>query len=411
MESFSGRETRESADHVASALRAWHEAGAASGDLAFWRERAEQFRSRQGLCPGGRCPAGAAEPRGLDGAVGAVAQPGRPDPAGRRRLFVPQPGAGLDARPVGRLRRRRSRRPRPAADLGTWSRPPQQRWTLARKFLDYLEANAEEYWEVPRFELAGEESAGGEEEDDEVDDIYGAAYEGVTFRGSTEDDVEGEMLEGGDTGGEATDFELVEEAERIVGRLTFLATLAQLWKLAAVASFGSDLPAAEREPVLAGWLDQATEEPAAASRLAGRGLSLPHSAAARHARGPGGIRTPPQRQGDAAGADHRHLRGDGRRRAADPRGHGPPQPGRRPRGLGRAGRSGAEGRVARRSAGGAKGLAAVDRRPSASRPCCTWPWPAAVIRSGSSPRGACRPSSAACWPTCRGWASCRKPCN
>ena len=28
-----------------SALRAWHEAGAASGDLAFWRERAEQFRS------------------------------------------------------------------------------------------------------------------------------------------------------------------------------------------------------------------------------------------------------------------------------------------------------------------------------------------------------------------------------
>ncbi len=65
------------------------------------------------------------------------------------------------------------------------------------------------------------------------------------------------MLEGGDTGGEATDFELVGEAERIVGRLTFLATLAQLWKLAAVASFGSDLPAAEREPVLAGWLDQA----------------------------------------------------------------------------------------------------------------------------------------------------------
>src|SRR5208283_4388394 len=45
VESFSGRETRESADHVASALRAWHEAGAASGDLAFWRERAEQFRS------------------------------------------------------------------------------------------------------------------------------------------------------------------------------------------------------------------------------------------------------------------------------------------------------------------------------------------------------------------------------
>ena len=80
----------------------------------------------------------------------------------------------------------------------------------------------------------------------------------MTFRGSTEDDVEGEMLEGGgDVGGEPTDFELVGEAERIVGRLTFLATLAQLWKLAAVASFGGDVPAAEHEPVLAAWLDQA----------------------------------------------------------------------------------------------------------------------------------------------------------
>ena len=219
---------------------------------------------------------------------------------------------------------------------------PRQRWALARKFLDYLEANAEEYWEVPQFELAGEESAGGEEEGDEGDDIYGAAYEGVTFRGSTEDDIDGEMLEGGDTGGETTDFELVEEAERIVGRLTFLATLAQLWKLAAVASFGSDLPAAASANRCWPVARSGDEEPAAASRLAQRGLSLPHPAAARHARGPDGIRTPPQRQGDAAGADHRHLRGDGRRRAADPRGHGPPQPSPRPGSLGRAGRSGAE---------------------------------------------------------------------
>ena len=90
-----------------------------------------------------------------------------------------------------------------------------------------------------------------------MDDIFSAAYEGVTFRGSTEDDVEGEMLEGGDTGGEPTDFELVGEAERIAGRLTFFATLAQLWKLAAVSSFGGEVPAREREPVLAGWLDQA----------------------------------------------------------------------------------------------------------------------------------------------------------
>ena len=40
----------------------------------------------------------------------------------------------------------------------------------------------------PRFELAGEGTAGGGEVSDDLDGIDGAAYEGVTFRGSTEDD-------------------------------------------------------------------------------------------------------------------------------------------------------------------------------------------------------------------------------
>ncbi len=252
VESFSGRETRESADHVASALRAWHEAGAASGDLAFWRERAEQFRSAKAYAL----------------VVDALLE--QRSPVASMALLV-QWLSQADQIPLAEEDYSFHNLAmdwmqdlwdddddREAADSETNDRrAPRQRWTLARKFLDYLEANAEEYWEVPRFDLAREESTGGEAEGEDVDDIYSAAYEGVTFRGSTEDDVEGEMLEGGNTGGEATDFELVEEAERIVGRLTFLATLAQLWKLAAVASFGSDLPAVEREPVLAGWLDQA----------------------------------------------------------------------------------------------------------------------------------------------------------
>jgi hypothetical protein len=251
VESFSGRETRESADHVAAALRAWHEAGSASGDLAFWRERAEQFRTAKAYAL----------------VVDALLE--QRSPVASMALLV-QWLSQADQIPLAE------------EDYSfhslalDWMQDlwddfeegdpaggstPQQRWELARKFLDYVEANAEESWEVPQFELAAEDSPPGEEADDE-DDIYGAAYEGVTFRGSTEDDIEGEMLEGGETGGEPTDFELVEEAERIVARLTFLATLAQLWKLAAVASFGSELqtgapPVAEREPVLAAWLDQA----------------------------------------------------------------------------------------------------------------------------------------------------------
>ena len=42
---ISGRDTHESAEQVAAALRAWHEAGAAAGDLAFWRSHVENFRS------------------------------------------------------------------------------------------------------------------------------------------------------------------------------------------------------------------------------------------------------------------------------------------------------------------------------------------------------------------------------
>ena len=247
VESFSGRETCESADHVASALRAWHAAGAASGDLAFWRQRAEQFRS----------------PKAYALVVDALLE--QRSPVASMALLV----QWLSQAEHIPLAEEDYSFHNLALDWmqDLWDdfdeeeardrQTPPQRWVLACKFLDCLEANAEEYWEVPQFELAGDESAGGGEEGDEDDDIYGAAYEGVTFRGSTEDDVEGEMLEGGATGGETTDFELVEEAERIVGRLTFLATLAQLWKLAAVASFGSDLPAEQREPVLAGWLDRA----------------------------------------------------------------------------------------------------------------------------------------------------------
>jgi hypothetical protein len=273
VESFSGHETRESADHVAAALRAWHEAGAASGDLAFWRDRAEQFRTAKAYA---LVVDALLEQRSYVPAMALLVQwlsqsdviPLAEEDYSFYDLALDWMNElwhdGEDDRDAGGSPR--------AADRRT----SQERWTLARKFLDYLEANAEELWEVPRFELGEDENARRAGGDDEDDDIYGAAYEGVTFRGSTEDDIEGEMLEGegGDTGGQPTDFELVGEAERIVGRLTFLATLAQLWKLAAVASFGDApsppaplperegrnyVPAKDREPVLAAWLEQATK--------------------------------------------------------------------------------------------------------------------------------------------------------
>ena len=44
VDGISGQATLESAESVAAAIRAWHDAGAAAGDLAFWRQHVEHFR-------------------------------------------------------------------------------------------------------------------------------------------------------------------------------------------------------------------------------------------------------------------------------------------------------------------------------------------------------------------------------
>ena len=100
-----------------------------------------------------------------------------------------------------------------------------------------------------------------DEEDDEEsaeDDrggLFSAAYDEVTYRDTTDDGFEGEILDGGQP---ITDFELTAETERIGERLAFLGTLARLWKRAAAAAGAERLPAAHRE-VLSGWLARAVE--------------------------------------------------------------------------------------------------------------------------------------------------------
>ncbi len=265
LEGISGRETRESADHVAAALQAWHKAGTAAGDLAFWRDHAEQFRS----------------PKAYALVVDALLE--QRDPVAAMALLVQWLSQAEEIPLVeetysfhdltldwmGELWSNAA----PAAPQGATApqdatAPPAgpsqaaapDRWELTRKFLDYLEANAEEYWQVPQFELAASPGEEGNQEDpeelsDEADSLFSAAYEDMSYRDSTDDGFEGEMLEGGQN---TSDFELVLEAERIFARLTFLSTLAQLWKMAAVASAATAAGGADRDQVLAGWLKQAS---------------------------------------------------------------------------------------------------------------------------------------------------------
>ncbi len=248
IEGVSGRETWESAAQVATALAAWKDAGTAAGDVAFWRPRAERFRS----------------PKAYALVVEALLE--KHDPVGSMALLMHWLGSA-DNVPLAEsdhslhelavcwmeelwdFQAEPAEQPSPPL--------PEDRWKLTQKFFDHLEANAEHYWEVPRFELpdaSGESGESGDEEEEteeDADNLFRAAYEGVTYRDTTDDGFDAELL---DYGEPITDFELSQESERIAERLAFLVTVARLWKLVAVQSG----PAADDRPeVLTAWFSQA----------------------------------------------------------------------------------------------------------------------------------------------------------
>ncbi len=257
---ISGRETCESAEHVAQALRAWHAAGASGGDLAFWRDRVEEFRS----------------PKAYALVIDALLELG--DPVAAMALLVqwlsrndsiPLIEEGYAFFDLAIQWMEQLWQPSTAGKNAAEQPPAEQRWLLARKFLDYLEANADEYWNCPEFELAeGTEldpgataaeqveadlfDASDDEDDDDFGGLYSAAYENVTFRDSADDGIDSSLF---DTGQAGSDEELIHESERLVQRLSFLGMLAQLWKRAAMGPSLDD--AADRDEELTRWLARA----------------------------------------------------------------------------------------------------------------------------------------------------------
>jgi hypothetical protein len=126
-----------------------------------------------------------------------------------------------------------------------------RRWDLVRRFFDYLEANAEENWDVPTLDLDREEAA------EEEDDPFGAAYEGMTYQDSTDDGEEGSVMEGP---APAHDFDLEEQAEPLQKRLQFLSTVARLWEAAGRwCAARRPAEAAARSESLASWRSRAQE--------------------------------------------------------------------------------------------------------------------------------------------------------
>ncbi len=207
-----GGERSEAADHVARAMALWKTGGAA--DPAFWRKHREGFRT----------PAAFAQ------VIDALLTHG--DYRASLALLVTwlseadavplqDPSASFFRLAFRWLRAVTAGGAVPAAD----------RAPLVRRFFELLEANALDRWSVPDLGLGPVRPEPGEAgEGDE--DTFASAYEGVTYRDSTDDGVEGAVAEGG--GPAPGEFALDGEAERAEDRLRFLAAVARLWRTAAV---------------------------------------------------------------------------------------------------------------------------------------------------------------------------------
>jgi hypothetical protein len=272
VEGCSGQETCDSAEKVVAALQAWHRAGAAAGDIAFWRSHVEEFRSAKAYSLvvdtllDHRDPVAAmallmqwlsqAEEISLVEDTYSFHELAL---TWMQDLWEP-PSGNEDDGDIAK-----GDRPLVPAEKSGQSPPAaldrRQCWALGRKFLDRLEANAGDYWQAPRLELGdgGDSPSEGDEAEtppEEEEELYGAAYEQMTYRDSTDDGIDGSLFE---TAADPAESEMVFEAERITEHLSFLATAAHLWKVLATVSKPGDAPPHERDAVLEGWRRQAEE--------------------------------------------------------------------------------------------------------------------------------------------------------
>ena len=229
---------------MADALSAWHKAGASGGDLNFWRPYVDEFDSPQAYA---WVIEALLEKRDLSAAMALLVHwLGQADQV--RLEEGPHSFHGLAVRWMQMVLGGCQSAGTACSGKGTpkQHRPSDGGRRIVRRFFDFLEANAETYWELPRLERdradrrsptttkprRSRATGSSSDDDDDDDNLYRAAYDEMVYRDSTADGVEGSTLE---SGGLATDTEFETESNRLAGRLAFLATIARMWKQVAVA--------------------------------------------------------------------------------------------------------------------------------------------------------------------------------
>ena len=223
----SGQDSLDAATHVSETLIEWRKAGEAAGDVGFWRQHVEEFESAQAY------------------ALVVDALLYRKDLVASLALLMQwlsqSSDVGLESPKHSLFAMLIRWMKLIAGDACTMTQD--ERANLLRRMFAFLESNADELWSVPRMEGAvqraqeamredplKDEAQEGDDEKDE-DDVFGAAYEEVTYKDTTDDGNWGNTLEN-DFGFRNTEFEVINRD--MEPRLKFINAVGQLWQMAAV---------------------------------------------------------------------------------------------------------------------------------------------------------------------------------
>ncbi len=228
-----GGERADAAEHVADALAAWSIRKPNSNDIAFWRQHREGFTSPTAF-------AQVIEPLVERGEWKAATGLLMTWLSESDTVPLDEPGASFEHLAERWLRGV------VASDLGP------ERASLLRRFFELLEANAREDW-LEAHDWLAENRPRARDEDDEREP-FSSAYEGMTYKDSTDDGVEGSVA--GDPPEPVGEFALESQADAIEDKLGFLHAGAKLWRLAARLDVWAPGDPANG-PALAGWLTAA----------------------------------------------------------------------------------------------------------------------------------------------------------
>ncbi|MEY3175694.1 MAG: hypothetical protein RLZZ436_3608 [Planctomycetota bacterium] len=243
-----GMRSVEAAIGVARVLALWREAGESAGDISFWRKHVQDFSSSGSFA---QVVSILLERRDHVAAMGLLMQ-----------WLSCADTVPLESGPHS-IHRLLNRLLSCVCDHSD----PVQGWNSLRRLFAFMEANAGEFWEVPKLSefLAlqkNKRQRPGDEIDlehlfdssEEQDDVLSAAWDDVTYRDSTDDGNAADTMDGAPTPG-TTEFEILYR--QIEPRLKFLHTVGSLWGIAALwvsRTSGTKHAGSSREDTLREWL-------------------------------------------------------------------------------------------------------------------------------------------------------------